>query len=142
MPSSCVVCDHAMSRNKPGVNGLSCSNPAHYSCVGIIYSEVTKSSASRSVKWQCADCDRQPAGPRNLAILTIGNGIEGTLNKIFSQLSAIKKQQSECNTSLNYYSEKIDDFEKKLKVIDSLDNKMNLNTEMDSLKTDNFMLKN
>ncbi|KAL3288521.1 hypothetical protein HHI36_002962 [Cryptolaemus montrouzieri] len=58
-------------------------------------------------------------------------------------MSAIKKQQSEFITPLNYYREKIDDFEKKLKVVESLDNKINLlNTEMDSLKRDNFKLKN
>ncbi|KAL3286462.1 hypothetical protein HHI36_000968 [Cryptolaemus montrouzieri] len=132
MPSSCVVCDNAMRRNMPGVNCLSCSNQAHYSYVGFIYSELTKSSASGGVKWQCADCDGQPSGPRNVATSALGNGIEGKLDKIFSELSAIKKQQSEFITSLNYYGERIDDFEKKLDVVESLDNKMNLlNTEMD-----------
>ncbi|KAL3271038.1 hypothetical protein HHI36_021538, partial [Cryptolaemus montrouzieri] len=84
-----------------------------------------------------------PSRPRNVATSSLGSGIEGKLDKIFSELSAIKKQKSEFIASLNNYGEKIDDFEKKLKVVESLDNKMNLlNAEMESYGVHNFKLKN
>lgn len=122
MPANCLSCGTPVSRTKPSVRCFLCVNEVHLNCLGIS-SDVLKTSGGRGgVKWVCESCctgDNEMSRNCNSS-----NNVDIKLDKIMSELAAITSQQAKFMESLNYYGNKIDDFELKMAIFEDINSKL------------------
>ncbi|XP_044760365.1 uncharacterized protein LOC123317820 [Coccinella septempunctata] len=133
MPANCLSCGTPVSRSKPAVRCFLCVNEAHLNCLGIPSDVLRTSGRGGGMKWVCDGCctgDKEV--PRN----NHNNNIDIKLDKIMSDLTAITSQQAKFMDSLNFYGNKIDDFELKMAIFEDINSKLHkhdaeLNTLVD-----------
>lgn len=132
---SCEVC-MGSSRQKPCVFCASCKKTVHCICAGV----PADLSKNAGIKWYCDSCRVKE---NNTSVDEPGSSaVLRKLNEISADIKGIQVKQNEFTTSLNFYGDKIDDFEKKLKAFESVLSKIDkVSTAVADLKNENIELK-
>lgn len=134
MPVNCVSCGTPGSRNKPAVRCFSCDSEIHLSCLGVQSNVLKNFGDAGGIKWVCSECS---SGSATSSYVNIG----GKLDKIVSDLASITSQQSEFIKSLNYFGQKIDDFESKLVTFEKVNDRLDgMDVRLGTLERENMRL--
>ncbi|CAG9812886.1 unnamed protein product [Phaedon cochleariae] len=136
----CKICSQTISsRNSPGLQCQGrCQLFFHYKCVKLPATITDDLSADSGFFWKCADCRDSKAteGPDAMKVLLM------KIDSMFKAIVDVEASQTEFAQSLQFYGNKIDDFNAQMetvkKVINTVDTMkqeiQHLNSEVSNLK--------
>lgn len=144
-----------MTKKSPGLQCNQCSKWIHASCASISTDQLSALRATDSVVWKCQSCSGNTRPKRLSCILPDADDDEIEAEALTSNVSAqiiaeIRREvretiRIEIQTSMQFYSDKIDDYEEKIKSFDNrvkaLDNQCyDLKNQMKNLQRRNEAL--
>ncbi|CAH2093494.1 unnamed protein product [Euphydryas editha] len=146
----CVKCSKLINQKNPGLQCNTCDKWYHASCVAMTNEQLNTLSKTDSVDWICKSCSGQQKPKRLSCILPKEDvsefqNLEPMANNLTKKdILDLKSQlieviREELQRTLQFYSDKIDEYECKLKVQENctkqLENKYkNLNLKYESLE--------
>lgn len=136
MPDICGVCSTAVSRSNPGVKCYGqCELKYHLKCVGLPQS-FADLTADSGVRWTCTRCGSSAKTGIEKQLLTKLDDIQG-------HIKGLKTEQSEFKKSLNFYGNKIDEFNKQIENFQTLVRTIDImREEMSSVRSECKGLRN
>lgn len=125
----CVKCSKIVTKKSPGLQCNKCNKWLHASCAGISAEQLSALRSTDSVDWKCRSCSGS-ARPKRLSCILPETeedeyDAEALSNTVTAQILAeIRREvretiRIEIQTSMQFYSDKIDDYEQKLKSYDA-----------------------
>lgn len=134
MPERCFSCNANVSRQTPSVQCPDCKKCFHLSCLKL--PSLPDFSKFPELTWKCGDCSDKP-----LSSIT-NDVIIQKLDAVLADIQGIKNQQAVLTESINFYGNKIDDFQKELNTFkESVKTINTLEVDVSSLKAENKSLK-
>lgn len=124
----CIKCDKNVTKKCPGIQCNNCKKWLHGTCASITTEQLSALSLTESVDWKCRSCVGG-ARPKRLSCIvpdleeddnTDANIETGSKNAIFQEITRDLRREireiirKELQTTLQFYSDKIDDYEKKI----------------------------
>lgn len=155
MPEKCGICASVVNRQKPGVSCSGrCKNFYHMSCAKVP-SDMLKFVNVLGFSWICTKCqnsvdadanfsdeDASDLNIDNSGVASFNTKLLSKIDAIFTEIKGVKRQQAELIKSVQFCSDKIDDFQKEMADIRaSMNNIAIVESEVQCLKTENSRIK-
>lgn len=148
----CAKCSKLMNKKNPGLQCTKCDKWLHASCVGMTIEQLNTLSKTDSVDWICKSCTDQRKPKRLSCILPDvedeeSMNVETMANSLTSKVIRDLKPQitelirDELQNTLQYYFDKIDEYESKLKVQENLTKQLENKFKNLNLKYENLEMK-
>ncbi|CAH1119665.1 unnamed protein product [Phaedon cochleariae] len=137
MPDTCEICNSSvLTRHNPSVACTGCSKIFHIKCLNI---PNFPDKPIPGLLWNCSDCamTATSGGSKQLDIIL------SKLTSVQNDMTVLKTQQREVTDSLQFYGNKIDDFnEKLLKFEQRLSVIPQLQSKVSDIQTDFDLMRN
>lgn len=124
------MCNKYVSKRNPGIQCSKCNKWLHATCASLTTDQLSALSVTDSLDWKCRQCTMVPGGKSKRISVILPDpeeeesDTEGSQAKILEEIHREVREmrknvreiiREELQTSLSYYSDKIDDFDNKVK---------------------------
>ncbi|KAG7303733.1 hypothetical protein JYU34_012299 [Plutella xylostella] len=133
----CAKCSKLVGKKSPGVQCSKCNKWLHGTCASLSTEQLSALSLTDSIDWKCRGCSSAAGGkPKRISVILPDlededSEVEGTnqgtqerlLHEIKKEVREMRQTvreiiRDELQSTLKFYSDKIDDFEDKMKDYD------------------------
>ncbi|CAG9824456.1 unnamed protein product [Phaedon cochleariae] len=140
MPDPCVICTTAITRSNPGIT---CRGPCrklfHLKCAKLP-STIADVPQNAGLTWNCEKCLN--SGSESVLSITQFDQLLQKMNMLSNDLSQVKSQNCEIVKSLQFFSDKIDDFSKKMETFDDTVKTVDvIQNDIQKLRAENVQLR-